>query len=292
MCSSFGAFPGENVVGNAVDWLLQLSHRSCPTECSADSGFPEASSINVPTVPLRSNSPLSRFSPEVASSGRVGPTGDQTRNVSEWPTNAWSSTGSSPRSHTARAHAVSEGGAYHWNDQHTEPSSPAYSDFTASWLSERSVPRQRTTEVAESASMIDGSLETLLRGLNFESLMEESAVDSVRRVLQFGDVVLGRRLSQEEIRSLPKVRFVSKEQQHCSICLEAYHEGQVLTATRCSHFFHVECLTGWMERSTQCPLCRTECGSSSFSHEFDSVADGIVEEVFSPGLPQISYRGI
>lgn len=115
-------------------------------------------------------------------------------------------------------------------------------------------------DAAESA-LLDGSLNSMLRRLTVESqLLDESLTRSVRRVLQLGTVLTGQRLSDEEIRALPKVRFESAEQQHCAICLEAYQEGELLTALRCSHYFHVECLARWMRRATLCPLCRTPCG--------------------------------
>lgn len=121
----------------------------------------------------------------------------------------------------------------------------------------------RLTRDATGDSMIlEGTLGHMLQRLTDDSLLEESATASVRRVLQLGAVLTGHRLSDEEIRELPKVRFEAEEQQHCSICLEAYQEGELLTALQCGHFFHVECVTGWMQRATQCPLCRQECGAS------------------------------
>mmetsp|Transcript_41461 Transcript_41461/g.105629 ORF Transcript_41461/g.105629 Transcript_41461/m.105629 type:complete len:81 (+) Transcript_41461:318-560(+) len=76
-------------------------------------------------------------------------------------------------------------------------------------------------------------------------------------MLQLGSVLAGHRLTDEEIRALPKVRFEAIEQQSCSICLETYQKGELLTALHCSHFFHVDCLARWFQNSTQCPLCRS-----------------------------------
>jgi len=106
-------------------------------------------------------------------------------------------------------------------------------------------------------SMEDG-LGEILQRLALESVaIDESLTRSIRRVLQLGTVLSGQRLSDDEINSLPKVRFVSGERQHCAICLEAYRCGELLTALRCGHFFHVGCLRTWFQQSTQCPLCRT-----------------------------------
>lgn len=106
---------------------------------------------------------------------------------------------------------------------------------------------------------LDGGLTGVLRRLALENLsLDDSLTRSVRRVLQLGTVLAGQRLSDEEIRALPKVRFDQSEQQNCAICLEAYQRGEFLTSLRCQHFFHVECLGRWFRRSTQCPLCRQQ----------------------------------
>lgn len=116
---------------------------------------------------------------------------------------------------------------------------------------------------AAEALFLQGTLSNMLLRFTEDSTLEESAVASVRRVLQLGAVLTGHKLSDEEIRDLPKVRFDAEEQQHCAICLESYQVGELLTSLRCNHFFHVECLKDWMQRSTQCPLCRHECGPSN-----------------------------
>merc|ERR1719469_1253813 len=107
---------------------------------------------------------------------------------------------------------------------------------------------------------LDGGLVDVLHRLAFEDFdLDESISRSVRRVFQLGTVLTGQRLSDEEIWSLPKVGFDQKEQQSCSICLEVYQQCELLNRLRCGHFFHVECLTRWMQQATQCPLCRDYC---------------------------------
>jgi hypothetical protein len=126
-------------------------------------------------------------------------------------------------------------------------------------LSGRPMSPPGLAEATEMA-LLNGSLNSMLRRLTQESqYLDESLTRSMRRVLQLGTVLQGRGLSEEEIKALPKVRFESAERQHCSICLEAYKEGELLTALHCSHFFHIDCLSRWMQRATLCPLCRTPC---------------------------------
>jgi hypothetical protein len=133
------------------------------------------------------------------------------------------------------------------------------------WSSVSSTPSSGRYSVDESvldsdALLLDSSLNAMLQRLTGEQLVEESLSRSVRRALQLGAMPSGQRLSEEEIKALPQVRFESTEQQHCSICLEAYQEGEQLTALRCHHVFHIDCLARWMMRAAVCPLCRTSCG--------------------------------
>jgi len=128
-----------------------------------------------------------------------------------------------------------------------------------------SVQQSARTVLGETLTLeggLDGGLTSVLHRLALENLqLDESLTRSVRRVLQLGTVLTGQRLSDDEINSLPKVRFEQGEQQNCAICLEAYQRGELLTALRCDHFFHVDCLARWFRRATQCPLCRATCGN-------------------------------
>lgn len=134
-----------------------------------------------------------------------------------------------------------------------------WSTASSTLASARDNGLQETSDSTE-AALLDGSLSSMLQRLTLESQGgDDSLTRSIQRVLQLGTVLTGQRLSDEEIHALPKVRFESAEEQQCPICLEAYQEGELLTALRCSHFFHIDCLARWMQRATICPLCRTPC---------------------------------
>lgn len=79
------------------------------------------------------------------------------------------------------------------------------------------------------------------------------------RILQLGRSPTRQRLSDDEIRSLPRVRFEAAEMQSCSICLEVYKPGELLTALACSHAFHIQCVARWLRCSMLCPNCRAPC---------------------------------
>ena len=48
----------------------------------------------------------------------------------------------------------------------------------------------------------------------------------------------------------------------CGICLEDYSEGCVLRVLPCGHRYHVECVDGWLLRtSDSCPFCARRISS-------------------------------
>jgi len=155
------------------------------------------------------------------------------------------------------------------------PSSPSWDSGTGVWSTVSSARTHTSVRPASAGArspmglreateiaLLNGSLTSMLQRLTNSTesqLLDESLTRSVRRVLQLGTLLAGERLSDEEIRALPKVRFESTEQQHCAICLEAYQDGELVTSLPCDHFFHIDCVGRWMQKSTLCPLCRKPC---------------------------------
>ncbi|TYI99875.1 hypothetical protein E1A91_A13G047800v1 [Gossypium mustelinum] len=52
-------------------------------------------------------------------------------------------------------------------------------------------------------------------------------------------------------------RKTSRESRDCSICLESFGEGDVLTQLPCGHRFHFACLDPWLRTCGDCPYCRS-----------------------------------
>ncbi len=46
----------------------------------------------------------------------------------------------------------------------------------------------------------------------------------------------------------------------CSICFESLRNDRYTAVTNCHHYFHVTCLSGWLKRSSTCPVCRQGFG--------------------------------
>lgn len=43
----------------------------------------------------------------------------------------------------------------------------------------------------------------------------------------------------------------------CAICLDAFSDGELINeSTDCQHFFHKDCLLGWLDQHDVCPCCR------------------------------------
>jgi len=117
----------------------------------------------------------------------------------------------------------------------------------------------RTTSTFPSDSEFGGDGDATLR---FQQLVRDGALSglferSAHNLLQMSAVISGHRLTEEQIEALPKVRFDQADEHTCAICLEAFQPGALLNALRCGHFFHVDCLAEWFQRSTRCPLCRS-----------------------------------
>ena len=44
----------------------------------------------------------------------------------------------------------------------------------------------------------------------------------------------------------------------CPICYVEFGEGEEMYRPRCGHLFHKQCLSRWMGKQANCPLCRVE----------------------------------
>ncbi|XP_065858592.1 RING-H2 finger protein ATL20-like [Euphorbia lathyris] len=52
----------------------------------------------------------------------------------------------------------------------------------------------------------------------------------------------------------------------CPICLSEYQPKETLrTIPECNHYFHVECIDGWLIKNSACPLCRNSPDISSIA---------------------------
>ena len=72
------------------------------------------------------------------------------------------------------------------------------------------------------------------------------------------------------LKELKKFTGIRKHHE-CSICLESFKENDDLVEFTCNkeHIFHEECIKAWIEKRTNCPICRKEM----FNDESDVIKD-------------------
>ena len=48
-----------------------------------------------------------------------------------------------------------------------------------------------------------------------------------------------------------------QDENTCAICLDAFSDGELISgASECRHYFHKDCLLGWLDQHNVCPCCR------------------------------------
>ena len=63
---------------------------------------------------------------------------------------------------------------------------------------------------------------------------------------------------------LPSIRLCfGSTSKDCSICQEVFAVGDQVLKLPCRHLFHSDCVRGWLEAKTTCPLCRNRLPDAS-----------------------------
>ncbi|PWA89090.1 Zinc finger, RING/FYVE/PHD-type [Artemisia annua] len=52
----------------------------------------------------------------------------------------------------------------------------------------------------------------------------------------------------------------------CIICMREYEKNERIGTLDCRHEFHADCVTDWLLRKNECPLCRATALKRSRSH--------------------------
>ena len=63
-------------------------------------------------------------------------------------------------------------------------------------------------------------------------------------------------ITSEQINLIQIIKLTHNLDEHCSICLDEFKEGDELRLVECSHNFHIECLDKWLMLKNTCPICR------------------------------------
>ena len=63
--------------------------------------------------------------------------------------------------------------------------------------------------------------------------------------------------SKQFIEELPSRVIRDDLDRECPICLKKFEQDDELTLLPCDHEFHAECVTAWLNKAANCPLCRS-----------------------------------
>lgn len=65
-------------------------------------------------------------------------------------------------------------------------------------------------------------------------------------------------LTEQELDRLPRFIHKSKTPAKCCVCVNELKVGDEMTLLeKCAHTFHSNCISSWLKRSNQCPICRS-----------------------------------
>jgi hypothetical protein len=96
-------------------------------------------------------------------------------------------------------------------------------------------------------NMVDSYYEQLDEEILNETLIESLDLqpDTVRQdeCLEF---------TKEEYNKIEGDKFENE----CSICLNDYEKDSIVSATKCNHLFHHDCIKEWSHYKDSCPVCR------------------------------------
>ena len=71
--------------------------------------------------------------------------------------------------------------------------------------------------------------------------------------------------SKEFIKNMEKCNDFNDSEKYC-VCLKQFVVNQTVRL-ECSHKFHVQCITPWLQMHNSCPLCRTEFPTDDEEYE-------------------------
>ncbi|XP_010910393.3 uncharacterized protein [Elaeis guineensis] len=77
--------------------------------------------------------------------------------------------------------------------------------------------------------------------------------------------VPGSRSFIEGLQRLPYGRGDGVREEECAICLMEFDAQAEVSKMPCSHAFHSRCIVQWLERSSLCPLCRSQAPTDNSS---------------------------
>eukprot|EP00928_Gymnodinium_smaydae_P044675 TRINITY_DN29802_c0_g1_i1.p1 TRINITY_DN29802_c0_g1~~TRINITY_DN29802_c0_g1_i1.p1 ORF type:complete len:269 (+),score=44.21 TRINITY_DN29802_c0_g1_i1:110-916(+) len=78
--------------------------------------------------------------------------------------------------------------------------------------------------------------------------------------------------SPAALRALPHIKVSQhdikvSESSECTVCFESMELGQPGVRIPCGHLYHEDCITQWLSKSNECPVCRYELPTDDKEYE-------------------------
>jgi len=125
--------------------------------------------------------------------------------------------------------------------------------------------------VIDSITSLEGAVnnfDQLVFGLIYGRLSTRTEYESIEGMIRLSRILninFPSRLTQDEIDALPKIKFLRKTDattssillvEKCPICLTEFTDQEIINKLHCSHLFHLQCISTWLNENDSCPTCR------------------------------------
>lgn len=63
----------------------------------------------------------------------------------------------------------------------------------------------------------------------------------------------------------------SRKSEGCTVCLDAFEDAQRIVSLPCGHYFHLTCISPWLDQHNTCPMCRYKMKVSDADQDAERV---------------------
>ena len=92
-------------------------------------------------------------------------------------------------------------------------------------------------------------------------MRENSIEEHVDNLFNLGNIDNAGPIKKDLLNKLPEnkiddINKLNEENKKCLICLEEYVNNDNVIYLPCFHIFHKKCITQWIKKQANCPLCK------------------------------------
>ena len=93
--------------------------------------------------------------------------------------------------------------------------------------------------------------------LNLQNIQLDNFISNLQSAFMIESDEETNGIPTEIIDLLPE-KIAKDNKECCPICLENFNEKEILTTLPCYHTFHKVCIKAWLEKNSNCPVCRVK----------------------------------